>query len=191
MNPPPPHLCCIFKIASQRICNFRRITGLFVHPATKIPQFPFTNLPRPIREKDLHHSAIAIARWRALTIAVRIPRVGRRGAGIRANNPSVIGSSNANDILEVSLVKPSPTGLRSVVAPFHPKFTYAIFGDDERIFGYQELKISLRYHVSDMRPNLQVSYSKKFRSIGETEPTDIPAALADFIPEGETEAEAF
>lgn len=93
------------------------------------------------------------------------------------------GSSNSNEALEISLVKPSPGGLRPV-ATFNPKFTYPIFGDDERIFGYKNLKINLRYHVTDMRPNLQVSYARKFKSIGDTEPTDINAILKDFLPEG-------
>lgn len=70
------------------------------------------------------------------------------------------------------------------MAQFKPKFTYAIFGEDERIFGYQGLKINLQYNASDMRPNLQVSYGKKFTAIGETEPADIEATMHDFLPEG-------
>ncbi len=95
----------------------------------------------------------------------------------------VAGSSNSNEALEITLVKPSTTGLKPV-GSFNPKFTYPIFGDDERIFGYKNLKVNLRYHVTDMRPNLQVSYSKKFKAIGDTEPTDINAILKDFLPEG-------
>ena len=37
-----------------------------------------------------------------------------------------------------------------------------------------------------MRPNLNISFGKKFRSIGDTEPADIPALLKDFLPEGMT-----
>lgn len=60
--------------------------------------------------------------------------------------------------------------------------TYSIFGDEEQIFGYQGLKINLRYNVCDMRPNLQINYGKKFKTVGETEPTDIKAVLDDFLP---------
>lgn len=35
-----------------------------------------------------------------------------------------------------------------------------------------------------MRPNLQVSYSKKFKAVGDTEPTDIQEALEGFLPAG-------
>ncbi len=99
--------------------------------------------------------------------------------------PCVAGSANSNEALEISLIKPSAIGLKTI-ASCNPKFTYPIFGDDERIFGYQNLKINLKYHVTDMRPNLHISYSKKFKSVGDTEPTDIEGILKEFLPEGES-----
>jgi histone acetyltransferase 1 len=90
--------------------------------------------------------------------------------------------SNANEALEISLVQPAPTGLRSI-ASFHPKFTYSIFGDEETIVGYQGLKISLRFNASDMRPNLHVSFSKKLKT-GEIEPTDIQTVLKGYLADG-------
>lgn len=62
--------------------------------------------------------------------------------------------------------------------------TYSIFGDEERIFGYQGLNINLRYHASDMRPSLQIAYKKKFRSVGETQATDVKEILEPFLPKG-------
>lgn len=90
-------------------------------------------------------------------------------------------SADANACLELSLVEPSADGLNTI-ARFNPSFTYPIFGDDERIFGYQGLRISLRYHVADMRPHLKVKYDKKFRSVGATEPTDIEGLLREHLP---------
>ncbi|CAK7223734.1 histone acetyltransferase 1 [Sporothrix eucalyptigena] len=87
--------------------------------------------------------------------------------------------SSANEALEISLVQPGPTGLRSI-ASFNPKFTYSIFGDEETIIGYQNLKISLRFHASDMRPNLHVTSSKKLKS-AEIEPTDIQTVLKGYL----------
>ncbi|KAF4121234.1 histone acetyltransferase 1 [Geosmithia morbida] len=86
--------------------------------------------------------------------------------------------THSNDALNISLVAPSKSGLQSVAA-FHPNFTYPIFGDEERIFGYQGLKINLRYRANDMRPHLKVSYSKKFKPVGDNEPTDIAAILKE------------
>jgi len=88
--------------------------------------------------------------------------------------------------LEIGLVKPSPAGdIRPIAPNFNPRFTYSIFGDDERIFGYKGLTINLKYNATDMRPHLHVSYAKKFRSIGDTEPSDINALLENSLPEGE------
>ncbi|KAL8400299.1 hypothetical protein RB594_000613 [Gaeumannomyces avenae] len=91
-------------------------------------------------------------------------------------------SADANESLELSLVESSADGLNTV-ARFNPSFTYPIFGDDERIFGYQDLRISLRYHVADMRPHLKVKSGKKFKSLGATEPTDIEGILREHLPE--------
>jgi histone acetyltransferase 1 len=80
-------------------------------------------------------------------------------------------------------VSPSPTGVKTVGHSFHPKFTYPIFGDSEEIFGYQDLEINLRYNASDMRPNLSITYSKKFPAVGETEATDVDGILHEFLPD--------
>lgn len=91
------------------------------------------------------------------------------------NNP---GMESSTDNFNISLVAPSKSGLQPI-ASFHPKFTYPIFGDEERIFGYQNLKINLRYRANDMRPHLKVSYSKKAPIVGDEEPLDIPATLQE------------
>ncbi|KAK4079994.1 hypothetical protein Trihar35433_1099 [Trichoderma harzianum] len=85
---------------------------------------------------------------------------------------------DANEALNISLVAPSKSGLKTIAA-FNPKFTYPIFGDDEKIFGYKDLKIHLRYRANDMRPHLRVAYSKKFKPVGEQEPTDIVEILEE------------
>jgi histone acetyltransferase 1 len=93
------------------------------------------------------------------------------------------GASSSNDALVLSLVTSTPTGVKTIGKSFHPKFTYPIFGDSEEIFGYQELQINLRYNASDMRPNLSVTYSKKFPAVGDTEAADINGILGDFLPQ--------
>jgi len=89
----------------------------------------------------------------------------------------------SNDAIVLSLVAPTPNGLKTVGHSFHPKFTYSIFGEAEEIFGYQNLQIQLRWHASDLRPNLSISYSKKFQAVGDTEPVDIEGALREFLPD--------
>jgi histone acetyltransferase 1 len=91
------------------------------------------------------------------------------------------GYTNSNDAITISLVAPSSTGVRKLHS-FSPKFTYPIFGDEEQIFGYKGLNISLRYNISDLRPNLNIKYDKKTKPIGDEEPLDINAVLEDFLP---------
>ncbi|RYO84298.1 hypothetical protein DL764_009353 [Monosporascus ibericus] len=90
---------------------------------------------------------------------------------------------DASDALTISLVEPSiDDDSLNKIASFHPKFTYPLFGDEERIFGYKGLKINLQYTASDLRPNLSISSSKKFASVGGIEATDVSAVLKDFLP---------
>jgi histone acetyltransferase 1 len=94
------------------------------------------------------------------------------------------GSENATEATTISLVRPSE-GVNKTIASFNPKFTYPIFGEEERIFGYKGLKISLRFHAHDMRPNVKVTNSQKFKAVGETEPTDVTEILKGHLPPGE------
>ena len=94
------------------------------------------------------------------------------------------GSTNANEALKISFVQAAP-GSPKVLSSFHPQFTYPIFGDEERIFGYQGLKLNLRFAAHDLRPNLEVLYDKKFKAVGDTKATDIEETLKEWTPEGE------
>lgn len=87
---------------------------------------------------------------------------------------------SSNDALSINLVAPSKSGLQSV-ATFHPKFTYEIFGEEEKIFGYKDLKINLRYRANDMRPHVKISHSKKLKSspLDETQPDNVAVILQE------------
>ena len=63
--------------------------------------------------------------------------------------------------------------------------TYSMFGEEETIFGYQGLKINLRYNACDMRPSLQIMYTKRFKTVGETAPTDLKLLLEPYLPKSE------
>ncbi|TEA19286.1 Histone acetyltransferase type B catalytic subunit [Colletotrichum sidae] len=90
-------------------------------------------------------------------------------------------SANATEAITISLVEPA-TGATKSIASFGPKFTYSIFGEDERVFGYKDLKINLRYLTYDMRPHAKISWSKQFQSVGETEAADVDAILKEHLP---------
>jgi histone acetyltransferase 1 len=80
-------------------------------------------------------------------------------------------------------VEADTTGLRTIHR-IHPKFTYPIFGEEERIFGYKGLDVTFRFAAHDLRPNIIISYDRKFPAIADTAALDIRGALEDFIPPG-------
>ncbi|KAI1373424.1 acyl-CoA N-acyltransferase [Hypoxylon crocopeplum] len=88
---------------------------------------------------------------------------------------------DANEALAISLVRPMPSGIETI-ASFKPKFTYAIFGQDERIFGYKNLKINLRFDARDLRPHLSISSSKRFTSFGDVDADNIKDSMKDLLP---------
>ncbi|PKS10222.1 hypothetical protein jhhlp_001972 [Lomentospora prolificans] len=91
-------------------------------------------------------------------------------------------STDANEALSISLWQPTNDGPELVGRPFHPRFTYPIFGDEQQIFGYKGLEINLKYCSSDMRPFLEMKYKDKFQAIGDTEPCDVLGELKKHLP---------
>lgn len=65
---------------------------------------------------------------------------------------------------------------------FNPEFTYPIFGQEEAIFGYQGLDISLAFAAHNLKPHLEVKWDKQFPEVGDIKATGIKGALADFLP---------
>ena len=70
------------------------------------------------------------------------------------------------------------------LSTFHPQFTYPIFGDEERIFGYKGLIIRLRFAAHDLRPHVHISYDEKFRAVEDTTAVDLIKTLKPWIAEG-------
>ena len=93
------------------------------------------------------------------------------------------GSSDANEAVSLELVEADSNALRTI-SRFHPKFTYPIFGEEERIFGYKGLDITFRFAAHDLRPNCVISYEHRFPAIADTAALDIRDALQDYIPAG-------
>ncbi|KAI1003945.1 Histone acetyltransferase type B catalytic subunit [Podosphaera aphanis] len=90
-------------------------------------------------------------------------------------------STNSNDAIQISLVVPSEQGSKPIYS-FRPRMSCAIFGEEENIAGYKDLKISIRYHACDMRPGLQITYSKKMKTIGDQGPTNLKEIFESYLP---------
>ena len=65
---------------------------------------------------------------------------------------------------------------------FHPEFTYPIVGEAEQIFGYKGLDIKLQFAAHDLRPHVDISYSKRFPTVGTTSALDLKKTLKPFLP---------
>lgn len=74
------------------------------------------------------------------------------------------------------------------VDTFNPTFTYPIFGEEERIFGYKGLEIQLRFASGSLRQYLDISHDEKLAS-RDTPADDIEQKLFGFIPVDYTKSE--
>ncbi|KAI9479665.1 histone acetyltransferase 1 [Coemansia sp. RSA 989] len=54
------------------------------------------------------------------------------------------------------------------VIQFHPAFTYPIYGEHERIFGYKGLRIQLSYAAGSLATLLEVDYAKRIEQMDST-----------------------
>ena len=113
--------------------------------------------------------------WRS-RMSVRLAR-DQRGICV----DQVAGSADANEAVEISILQQGADTPR-ILSTFHPKFTYPIFGEEERIFGYQGLHVNLRFAAHDLQPNVEINYEKKFKTIGETKAADIEDTLREWLP---------
>lgn len=95
----------------------------------------------------------------------------------------ILGSSDANEAVEISIVQAGKEHPQTL-STFHPHYTYSIFGNEERIFGYQGLKIHLRFAAHDVYPNVEITYGRKFKAVGDTTATDIEEVLREWVPAG-------
>ncbi|OCL14823.1 histone acetyltransferase type B [Glonium stellatum] len=94
--------------------------------------------------------------------------------------------TGSNEALNVNLVRStSKSGdlLRVFAKPFHPTFTYPIFGEEETIFGYRNLELNLDFRANDLRPSLDIQYEEKWKPLGGTKAMDLKEMLKDYLPE--------
>ncbi|KAL4065245.1 acyl-CoA N-acyltransferase [Scleroderma citrinum] len=103
-------------------------------------------------------------------------------------------TTNSNEALTLSLVRAQED--KSVLQDdesyeeFHPAFTYPIYGEDEKIYGYQDLVIDLRFTSGSLAYFLSVHYAKKLDASSTVD--DVESILKEFIPpEYETDEATF
>lgn len=90
-------------------------------------------------------------------------------------------SIDANEALELSLFTPS-TG-KECASNIHPIYTYPLFGENETIFGYKDLKVRIMFAADDMTPCVEITFAEKVKKVGDVEAEDVQKALEDYLPE--------
>ncbi|TRM59888.1 acyl-CoA N-acyltransferase [Schizophyllum amplum] len=93
-------------------------------------------------------------------------------------------TSNTNEALNLSLVR-APEDQQSLAEAesytnFHPAFTYPIYGEDETVYGYKDLRIDLRYASGSLAQYLSIEYPEKLPSSSTVD--DVEGTLRKFIP---------
>lgn len=88
----------------------------------------------------------------------------------------------APDVIKVSL-----TGRdgKEMMESFPPTYTYAIFGEEEIIPGYKDLKIKLSFRANDLEATVSIKHHQKMTPINEEmkELMDVEGRLSRFLPE--------
>ena len=94
-----------------------------------------------------------------------------------------VGTCDANDAVQITIVQQDEKKPKTL-STFYPQFTYPIFGDEERIFGYKGLIIRLRFAAHDLRPHVHISYDEKFKAVEDTAAVDLIKTLKPWIAQG-------
>ncbi|XP_059607759.1 histone acetyltransferase type B catalytic subunit [Phlebotomus argentipes] len=92
--------------------------------------------------------------------------------------------AEATEALEFKLVR-DPTDLEDDSVSFHPVMAHQIFGENEKIFGYKDLKVKLYYTAGPLNIFLSIDYSHKlsFEEHNIT-PDDITSLISEKLPAG-------
>ncbi|KAI5987564.1 acyl-CoA N-acyltransferase [Pisolithus albus] len=103
-------------------------------------------------------------------------------------------TTNSNEALTLSLVRAREDRKAlqddQSFEQFHPTFTYPIYGEDEKLYGYEDLVIDLRFASGSLAQFLSVRYAEKLDASSTVD--NVEGILSEFIPSGyETDEAAF
>ncbi|KAH8090348.1 histone acetyltransferase type B catalytic subunit [Filobasidium floriforme] len=101
-------------------------------------------------------------------------------------------TADANKALSVTLVRSAQDALSVIdedpearaLLPFNPAFTYPIFGEKEKIYGYKGLQVEVNMVSGSLKQYLNVTYDEKL----ESQADDIEGTLFKFIPSDYTKS---
>ncbi|KAM5542649.1 hypothetical protein V8D89_003610 [Ganoderma adspersum] len=99
---------------------------------------------------------------------------------------SSVWTTDANEALSLSLVRApedkASLWSREVYEGFHPTFTYPIFGEEEKIYGYKDLGIELKFASGSLVQYLNVHHSERLPPSSAVD--EIEDTISKVIPPG-------
>ncbi|KAF5379891.1 hypothetical protein D9757_007193 [Collybiopsis confluens] len=94
-------------------------------------------------------------------------------------------TTDSNECLSISMVRAAEDaeglGEQESYQDFHPAFTYPIFGEEEKIYGYKDLRINLKFASGSLKQLLSVKWSDKLKSADTVDNVD--GTIRQFLPE--------
>ncbi|KAH9934953.1 histone acetyltransferase type B catalytic subunit [Fomitopsis serialis] len=95
-------------------------------------------------------------------------------------------AADANEAIHLSLVRAAADkaslNAREHYEGFNPCYTYPLFGEDEKIYGYRDLRIDLKFASGSLAQYLSVQHTDKLPATSAVD--DIVGAISKFIPPG-------
>ncbi|KAF2270294.1 histone acetyltransferase type B [Lojkania enalia] len=96
--------------------------------------------------------------------------------------------TDSNECFFINLTRPgsSPNKPERVFdESFNPNFTYELFGDEQKLIGYKEPRITLEFRANDLAPALDVKFKQKLDLAGllpDNKQLDIKEPFKDILP---------
>eukprot|EP00123_Amoebidium_parasiticum_P011095 comp20505_c0_seq1/m.26217 comp20505_c0_seq1/g.26217 ORF comp20505_c0_seq1/g.26217 comp20505_c0_seq1/m.26217 type:complete len:386 (-) comp20505_c0_seq1:527-1684(-) len=87
---------------------------------------------------------------------------------------------SANEVVDMKLVRTGEDVMSEKVG-FRPEFTHQFFGDNEKIFGYKNIKVKLCFHACHLTPYAEVTYNEMVPEDEGALPDDVMAKLAEIF----------
>ncbi|KAI9885616.1 MAG: hypothetical protein M1823_002578 [Watsoniomyces obsoletus] len=89
----------------------------------------------------------------------------------------------SNNAVQVRMVRAGREPRQTqVVGVFSPKHTYEIFGENEEIIGYRDLRIVLQYACFDLYPHVEIDWREKHERIKEGGERDVMTIMKKWLP---------
>eukprot|EP00743_Colponemidia_sp_Colp-15_P006247 GILK01006721.1.p1 GENE.GILK01006721.1~~GILK01006721.1.p1 ORF type:complete len:430 (+),score=75.76 GILK01006721.1:34-1290(+) len=91
----------------------------------------------------------------------------------------------------------SPDDLNDFSTQFHPEYVHQVFGDDEKIYGYQDPTIEIAFTADSLKPFVSIGYKREmknseFNRTGDAERHDLDEIMDETYPgKYDTEASEF